>query len=849
MELEFFVPPGRGAPVVRVLVPGAVRAGTSSSASRERSCACGAHDADELSHYSAGTSDVEFLFPWGWGELEGIANRTDYDLTQHAKHSGEKLDYFDQATGERYVPHVIEPAAGATRTMMAFLLAAYDEDEVGGEARTVLRLHPRLAPYKVAVLPLSKKDTLTPTARRCSGCSQPHLMCDYDETQSIGRRYRRQDEIGTPYCVTVDFDTLEDRRSPSASGTRPSRCGCPSTTLVEHGDRRALGAADAAGLPRRRRRRQLGSRLVTLRLRLRPQAPPAADGPEGPPRRQGRQPGRDDRCWGCPVPPGFTISTDACRAYMRGGWPEGLDERDRQAGRAPREGDGPQARRPRRPAAGQRPLGRQVLDARDDGHGPRTSGSTTQSVRGPGRRRPATSASPSTPTAGSSRCTAASCSASRATSSTSRSRRPRTAAGVDRRLRRSRPTALAELAEEYKQVVRARRRASRSRRSPRPAARRHRGGVPRWNGAAGRGLPRAASASRHDLGTAVNVQTMVFGNRDDSSGTGVGFTRDPATGENGAYGDFLVNAQGEDVVAGIRNTEDRSTDLKRARSPSIHAELLAIFARLEQHYRDMCDTEFTIEQGKLWMLQTRVGKRTGAAALRMAVDMTKDRRHQALAARRRSAGSRPTTSTRCCTRSSRAEPRHGASPRAWRPRPARRSGKVVLHRRRRGRRRRPGREGHPRADRDHARGRPRHVGVRGHPHRPRRPRLPRRRRGPRVGHPRRGAAPSRSTSGHSSSASATSWCSEGDVISVDGSTGEVVLGEVAPGVRPSRRRSSSVILGWADRHPQGQAGRAGQRRQRPRRHQRPPVRRRGHRAVPHRAHVPRPRTVCRSCAA
>src|SRR5581483_4707442 len=169
------------------------------------------HDADEQSHYSAGTADVEFLFPWGWDELEGIANRTDYDLKAHAAHSGEKLEYFDQATGERYVPHVIEPAAGATRTMMAFLLAAYDEDEIGGESRTVLRLDPRLAPYQVAVLPLSKKDTLTPVAREVLRLLQPHWMAEYDETQSIGRRYRRQDEIGTPYCVTVDFETLEDR--------------------------------------------------------------------------------------------------------------------------------------------------------------------------------------------------------------------------------------------------------------------------------------------------------------------------------------------------------------------------------------------------------------------------------------------------------------------------------------------------------------------------------------------------------------------------------------------------------------------------------------------------------------
>jgi glycyl-tRNA synthetase len=169
------------------------------------------HDADELSHYSTGTSDVEFEFPFGWGELEGIAQRTDFDLKRHAEFSGEKLEYFDQASGERYVPYVIEPAAGATRTMMTFLIAAYTEDEVGGEARTVLKLDRRLAPYKVAVLPLSKKDTLTPLARAVLSSLQANFMTDYDETQSIGRRYRRQDEIGTPFCVTVDFESLEDQ--------------------------------------------------------------------------------------------------------------------------------------------------------------------------------------------------------------------------------------------------------------------------------------------------------------------------------------------------------------------------------------------------------------------------------------------------------------------------------------------------------------------------------------------------------------------------------------------------------------------------------------------------------------
>jgi len=169
------------------------------------------HDPEELSHYSAGTTDIEFMFPWGWGELEGIANRTDYDLKAHSAASGEKLEYFDQAANERYTPYVIEPAAGATRAMMAFLLSAYDEDEIGGEARTVLRLDWRLAPYQVAVLPLSKKEELEPTAREVLRLLQPHFQCDYDATQSIGKRYRRQDEIGTPWCVTVDFDSLEDR--------------------------------------------------------------------------------------------------------------------------------------------------------------------------------------------------------------------------------------------------------------------------------------------------------------------------------------------------------------------------------------------------------------------------------------------------------------------------------------------------------------------------------------------------------------------------------------------------------------------------------------------------------------
>ncbi len=210
MEMEFFVPPAESEEWYEYWcaerLDWYVRHGIPGNMLRLRE-----HDADELSHYSTGTSDVEFNFPWGWDELEGIAKRTDYDLKQHAEHSGQRLDYFDQQTNERYVPHVVEPAAGATRTMAAFLLAAYDEDVINEEKRVVLRLHPRLAPYKVAVLPLSKKDTLTPLAHEIRKLLSERYMVDYDETQNIGKRYRRQDEIGTPICVTVDFDSLDDK--------------------------------------------------------------------------------------------------------------------------------------------------------------------------------------------------------------------------------------------------------------------------------------------------------------------------------------------------------------------------------------------------------------------------------------------------------------------------------------------------------------------------------------------------------------------------------------------------------------------------------------------------------------
>ena len=170
------------------------------------------HDPDELAHYAKAATDVEYLFPFGWGELEGIANRTDYDLSRHQEHSGQDLTYLDPESGERFLPFVIEPAAGVDRIMITCLLDAYDEEEVRGETRVVLRFHRDVAPVQVAVMPLSKKDELIGVAREVQGLLRPWFRVEYDQTGGhIGRRYRRQDEIGTPYCVTIDFDTLTDR--------------------------------------------------------------------------------------------------------------------------------------------------------------------------------------------------------------------------------------------------------------------------------------------------------------------------------------------------------------------------------------------------------------------------------------------------------------------------------------------------------------------------------------------------------------------------------------------------------------------------------------------------------------
>ena len=323
---------------------------------------------------------------------------------------------------------------------------------------------------------------------------------------------------------------------------------------------------------------------------------------------------------GLPVPPGFTISTDACRAYMAGGWPDELDEEiakhrkrlEREMGRRIGDPSDPLLVSVRSGAKISMPgmmdtvLNLGLNDESVKGLADQTSDdrfaydSYRRFVQMYGRIVLDIDG--------------------RLFDEALDEVKRRTGAESDAAVP---ALALMELVETYKQIVHRESGAP----FPQDPGAQLRGAIEAvfrsWNGARAVAY-RVRERIPHDLGTAVNVQSMVFGNRDDYSGTGVGFTRDPATGAQGSYGDFLVNAQGEDVVAGIRNTEPLSA--LEDKFPRVHKQLLDIFARLEAHYRDMCDTEFTIEQGKLWMLQTRVGKRTGAAALRMAVDMTKDRR-------------------------------------------------------------------------------------------------------------------------------------------------------------------------------------------------------------------------------
>ncbi|NLE70738.1 MAG: glycine--tRNA ligase, partial [Actinomycetales bacterium] len=218
MEVEFFVEPGTDAEWHQYWIDTRTDWYVDLGISREN-LRHYEHPKEKLSHYSTRTVDIEYRFGFvgsEWGELEGIANRTDFDLSEHSKHSGQDLSYFDQAKGERWVPYVIEPSGGLTRSLMAFLVEAYAEDEApnakgGVDKRTVLRLDPRLAPTKAAVLPLSRHEDLSPAARDLAAELRTYWNVEFDDAGAIGRRYRRQDEVGTPYCITIDFETLEDQ--------------------------------------------------------------------------------------------------------------------------------------------------------------------------------------------------------------------------------------------------------------------------------------------------------------------------------------------------------------------------------------------------------------------------------------------------------------------------------------------------------------------------------------------------------------------------------------------------------------------------------------------------------------
>jgi glycyl-tRNA synthetase len=216
MEMEFFVEPGTDEKWFEFWVAERFAWFTDLGVRPEK-LRLRPHEPDELAHYAKAATDIEYEFPFGWGELEGIANRQDFDLRQHQEHSGEDLTYFEQDEDRRYLPFVVEPALGVDRAMLVFLLDAFREEEArtasgGTEKRTVMRLHKALAPTKVAILPLSRNDALVPEARRVRDLVKARWATQYDDAGSIGRRYRRQDEVGTPFCVTVDFDSLQDRQ-------------------------------------------------------------------------------------------------------------------------------------------------------------------------------------------------------------------------------------------------------------------------------------------------------------------------------------------------------------------------------------------------------------------------------------------------------------------------------------------------------------------------------------------------------------------------------------------------------------------------------------------------------------
>ncbi len=211
MEIEFFVKPGTDEEWFNYWLDERLNWYVKLGIDREH-LRLYQHAKDDLAHYARACYDIEYLYPMGWGELEGIAHRGDFDLKQHAQHSGKDLDYFDPDTGEHFIPYVIEPSAGVDRSALAFLVDAYEEEPDKDEIRVLLRLHPDLAPFKVAVLPLSRNETLLPMSKGVHSNLRQCFVTQYDDAQSIGRRYRRQDEIGTPYCVTIDFQSLDDNQ-------------------------------------------------------------------------------------------------------------------------------------------------------------------------------------------------------------------------------------------------------------------------------------------------------------------------------------------------------------------------------------------------------------------------------------------------------------------------------------------------------------------------------------------------------------------------------------------------------------------------------------------------------------
>jgi glycyl-tRNA synthetase len=248
MEMEFFVRPGTDEGWHAYWIQERLRWFTEELGVTPARLRARAHQKDELSHYSKATSDIEYDFPFGWGELEGVANRTDFDLKAHQEHSGQDLTYLDPESNERYLPYVIEPALGVERTMIVLLLDAYDEEDVRGETRVVLRFHRQVAPVQVAVMPLSKKDELIAPAREVLGLLKPVYRTEYDQTGgNIGRRYRRQDEIGTPFCVTIDFETLEDRAVTIRERDSMAQERVPIAGLLERMGERFAEPASAPG--------------------------------------------------------------------------------------------------------------------------------------------------------------------------------------------------------------------------------------------------------------------------------------------------------------------------------------------------------------------------------------------------------------------------------------------------------------------------------------------------------------------------------------------------------------------------------------------------------------------------